>query len=142
MSEIVITVLKDGDKVEERFKEISQNIKGTWIILSGLGMLKDVEIGYYDTKNKTYIKDKLEGPFEVLGMSGTVTSFEEVPFHIHVVLGNKEHKAIGGHLFSARVCNTLEIFWVEISTVLKRKYDPKTGLKLIDVEEIEKQIKK
>jgi predicted DNA-binding protein with PD1-like motif len=49
-----------------------------------------------------------------------------------VVVGKSDGTAHGGHLLEAHVWPTLEVIVVESPQYLQRKYDPATGLTLID----------
>ncbi|MGN6733631.1 MAG: PCC domain-containing protein, partial [Candidatus Binatia bacterium] len=52
--------------------------------------------------------------------------------HAHVVVGKFDGSAHGGHILEARVWPTLEVMVTESPKHLRRKYDPETGLSLID----------
>ncbi|WP_158853425.1 hypothetical protein [Saccharothrix deserti] len=51
----------------------------------------------------------------------------------HVVLGLRDGATRGGHLRHGRVRPTLEVVPAESPTGLNRRYDPETGLALIDL---------
>jgi uncharacterized protein len=53
--------------------------------------------------------------------------------HAHVVLGKADGSAHGGHVLEAHVWPTLEVVLTESPKHLHRKFDPETGLALIDV---------
>ena len=52
--------------------------------------------------------------------------------HAHLVVAKRDGSAHGGHLLSARVRPTLELVLVESPARLRRRYDPDSGLALID----------
>lgn len=52
--------------------------------------------------------------------------------HAHVVLGKADATAHGGHLIEGHVRPTLELVLTELPTRLRRRYDPASGLALID----------
>ena len=52
--------------------------------------------------------------------------------HAHVVLGKADGTAHGGHVLEAHVWPTLEVVLTESPKHLHRKFDPETGLALID----------
>ncbi len=111
----------------EFFKK--EKIKGGWI--SGLGALIDPVIAYYDLKKKKYLKKKLKGFFEVLNLAGNIAQLEgETVTHIHITLGDKNYKALGGHFVSGKVGGTIELL-VESGHLLKRKKDKSTRLNLL-----------
>jgi predicted DNA-binding protein with PD1-like motif len=51
-----------------------------------------------------------------------------------VVIGRRDGRACGGHLMDARVWPTLEVILTESPRHLARKFDPESGLALIDIE--------
>ena len=53
--------------------------------------------------------------------------------HAHVVVGKKNGTTMGGHLLEAHVRPTLELVLQESAQELKRKFDPESGLALIDL---------
>jgi predicted DNA-binding protein with PD1-like motif len=64
-----------------------------------------------------------------------VTLEGDVPkVHAHVVVGKRDGTAHGGHLLGARVRPTLEVMLTEAPAHLRRSFDPKSGLALIDVD--------
>jgi hypothetical protein len=80
------------------------------IILSGVGMLKNAEIGYFD--NGKYIVETIERPTELVSTNGNmfINPSGKPEWHIHVALAQKTHKMVGGHLLKGIVWNTAEIF--------------------------------
>ncbi len=51
--------------------------------------------------------------------------------HAHVVVGQSDGTAHGGHLLEAHVRPTLEVILTESPQHLQRVHDPETGLALI-----------
>lgn len=97
------------------------------VILSGIGMLNDFEIGYYD--GGKYITKQFGEPMELLSMHGSIAASEESSIHIHVSLANEEHKVMGGHLMKAKVCVLNEIVLLKLEGIkLGRRLNEKSGL--------------
>jgi predicted DNA-binding protein with PD1-like motif len=97
------------------------------LILSGIGMLSDFEIGFYN--GNEYIKERFTEPMELLSMHGSIAKAQESRIHIHVGLANSEHRVFGGHLFSAKVCMLNEIVLLKLDEItLKRELNVKSGL--------------
>ncbi|MDM7991908.1 MAG: DNA-binding protein [Candidatus Fermentibacter sp.] len=81
---------------------------GGAVLLCGVGMMADVELGVYD--GSAYRRRVFPGPDEVLSLSGNVSMLDGKPFvHVHAVLGSHEFEARGGHLFGGTVAVTLEV---------------------------------
>jgi predicted DNA-binding protein with PD1-like motif len=124
----IIIKLDDG---EDLFKAMTEAINKheieSGLILSGIGMLGDFEIGFYN--GNEYIKERFADPMELLSMHGSIAKEEGSRIHIHVGLANNEHKVFGGHLFSAKVCMLNEIVLLKLDEItLKRELNEKSGL--------------
>src|SRR5690606_9769502 len=57
--------------------------------LSGIGALKEVELGYFDENIKDYHRKIFPKTYELLSLEGNLSFFDNQPFyHIHTVLGD------------------------------------------------------
>ncbi len=130
--ETIIVVLELGDKIIESLKKIAEekNINGYF---KGIGAVKWAEIGYGDAETGEYHVKKVTGGFEVLGLNGNITLDEngEPIIHAHILLGDKEHKVLGGHLMEGEISITCEIFVKKIKTRLQRERLGQTNFKVI-----------
>jgi hypothetical protein len=101
--------------------------------IQGIGAVKDVELGFFNVDQKTYERETLAGPFELLSLNGNITRLDDGStfVHCHVVLSDSEHRAIGGHLFKGFIAVTAELFVRVFSQEIYRRFDTTTGLKLI-----------
>ena len=103
-------------------------------VLTGIGALKDAELGFYHLDRRDYERRHFAGEAELLGLTGNLSLLEEKPFfHIHVVLGAEDFSAYGGHLFGAKVAVTLEIHLLPMDLRLSRRYDAEVGLNLLSL---------
>lgn len=102
-------------------------------LISGIGALKDVELGYYDLHNKEYIRKTFnEMDYELISLSGNISLKESKPFiHVHASLGDMDFNVFGGHLFEATVAVTTEIFITPLGVMPERRFDQCIGLALI-----------
>ena len=129
----LIVRLEDGeDLITSLEKALSMNNVSSGIILTGIGMLRDFEIGYYD--GKEYLKKRIEKPHELVALHGSIASAPEgMRLHIHAALASPEHDIIGGHLFGGKVCVVNEISILALENIgLVRNRDERTGLMLLD----------
>ncbi|HXF49730.1 MAG TPA: PPC domain-containing DNA-binding protein [Verrucomicrobiae bacterium] len=100
----------------------------------GLGAINNFELGYYDLKTCKYEKEKFEEDMEVGNITGNIAALDGKPFvHAHVTVSGKNLKAFTGHLFSAEVALTLEIFVFTSFAKIERKMDAEIGLNLLDL---------
>lgn len=99
----------------------------------GMGACKSCVIGRYSNKNKNYYWKKINSQMEVGSLIGNLTIKENNPyFHIHAVLGDRNLKAISGHLSKLIVFPTCEIIFFKFNKIIKRKYNKLTNLFLIE----------
>ena len=130
---ILIVRLEDGENLMSSLKKaVEVNNVSSGIVLTGIGMLRDFEIGYYDGND--YVKKRIKEPHELVAFHGSIASEpNNMRFHIHAALANPEHRIIGGHLFSATVgvVNEISILVLKDEVLVRRK-DDRTGLMLLD----------
>ncbi len=125
----IVLKLEDGECLFECMdKAIDEfNIKSGFIVL-GIGMLTDIEIGFFGKDG--YEWKHLHEPHELIALHGSISTKGENVIHLHCGLANKEHEIIGGHLKSAQVYVINEILIKKLVDVeLGRNLNPETGLK-------------
>ena len=129
--DVYIVILEPGDEVMESLKKFAEETDFYGFFI-GIGAVKDLKMGYFDLRKKEYIIKEMEGEFEVTSLIGNISRDEngEIIVHAHITLGGRDYTLIGGHLISAVVSVTLEIFCI-ITRRITRRFDEKTGLKLI-----------
>ena len=100
---------------------------------TAIGAFSDVTLAYFDWEKKQYQQIPVIEQVEVLSLVGDIALQDGQPkLHAHVVVGCRDGSTRGGHLMSARVRPTLEVVLEESPAHLRRKYDPASGLALID----------
>ena len=104
------------------------------VVLSAIGQLKKVEIGYFKEKGN-YSPETIEKNLEILSLTGNITKEDDnyIP-HLHIVLGNEKKNALGGHFINGQVSVTAEIVVLKTSVSFKRTHNKSTGLKDMDLE--------
>ena len=91
------------------------------VVLNGIGMLKEFEIGWFNMDRKEYEREYISVPHELVSMTGNVSDRDGEPFaHLHVALAGPSRSIVGGHLFKATVCNTVEMFIKKLDMPLYR----------------------
>ncbi|MFQ6606003.1 MAG: PPC domain-containing DNA-binding protein [Fidelibacterota bacterium] len=97
--------------------------------ISGIGAVKNIEIGAYDLPTKSYVKKRFSGVHELLSCQGNITLLDETPFlHIHLVLGDHSMAAIGGHLFEMEIAAVGEFVLKKFTGNAFRQLDENIGL--------------
>jgi predicted DNA-binding protein with PD1-like motif len=100
----------------------------TAIVLSGIGQIKQISIGYFKEKGN-YMPETFPTPHELLQLSGTIISHDDTHIpHLHVLLGDEHKQVIGGHLIDGIVEITNEIILMTSKIHLERKHSVITGL--------------
>lgn len=97
--------------------------------VSGIGAVKDIEIGAYDLKTKSYIKKQFLDIYELISFQGNITLKDGNPFiHSHITIGNHKLNTLGGHLFEMKVAVVGEFIIRKIYSDAYRKLDEEIGL--------------
>lgn len=110
---------------------VAHDVKGG--VLSAIGAVEDVSIGYYDLAAKEYVWERPEGIFEVASMTGNVALVEGAPFlHVHSVLTSASTvgKVVGAHVKEATTAVTLEVVLTTFAEPLERTFNDTVGLNL------------
>lgn len=100
---------------------------------TAVGAVASATLGYFARERREYEKSTLNEQCEVLSLLGDIATRDGEPaVHAHAVLGRRDLTTVGGHLFAASVWPTLELVLTESPAHLRKRYDPDTGLALID----------
>jgi uncharacterized protein len=103
---------------------------------TAIGAFSRVVVAYFDWTTKSYRNIPIGDQVEVLSLVGDVSVEDGKPkVHAHVVVGKADATAHGGHLIEGHVRPTLEIVLTETPRHLQRRFDPVSGLALIDPDE-------
>lgn len=125
---ILVRLFPEEDFYQELEKISKKYHIKTAIILSGLGQLKNFELGYFKKKGD-YTPQKFIKPHELLALTGNISKQKnQYKFHIHANLGDENKNVIGGHLIKAQVDVTNEIILMKTNLRIIRKLEPETGL--------------
>lgn len=121
--------LDPGDEICGSILALAEKEKIQAATVTGLGAADDVIIGIMDTKAKKYNDIALKEPFEVTSLIGNLSRKDGAPYlHAHVNLGNTEGRVFGGHLQSAVISVTAEIFIRPIKGAIDRKFNDGIGV--------------
>jgi hypothetical protein len=102
--------------------------------VSGIGAVERAVIAYFDLAEKRYVETVLDEELEVVSLQGNLTLVAGSPFlHAHILLSRRDGQALAGHLMSARVSVTLEVFLDRFDASATRAMDPRWGLRLLDL---------
>jgi len=128
-------VFDEADDVLSELTAFARTQRLSGSHFTAIGAFSEVTLGYFDRHRKDYRRIVIAEQVEVLSLVGDVALENGEPkVHAHVVVGKADGTAHGGHLLHARVWPTLELVLEESPTHLRRRFDPTSGLALIDIE--------
>ncbi len=124
--ERAFAVIEDDTDLVEALGYIAEKLgEGIWAVVSGIGMLKEAELGVFNVEQSKYDKRVFSEPMELLALSGSLNHGDDPFYHLHAVLSGHDFGAVGGHLFKAKVHNTLELALLKTYVKGKRQGDKK-----------------
>jgi predicted DNA-binding protein with PD1-like motif len=127
-----VLVFDTDDEVVETLASWCGEQDVTAARFTAIGALRDVTLGWFDWQAKEYRKIPVDEQVEVLTLAGDVAVNEGKPaVHAHVVVGDGQGDARGGHLLAGHVRPTLELVIDEPPAHLRKRHDPESGLALI-----------
>lgn len=103
------------------------------VVVMGIGQLVETRIGFWN--GQEYRPLRLESPVELLALHGTVAEADgQASLHLHVAVGDAEHRVLGGHLLSARVGLLAEVHLRALpGKVFSRPMDESVGLRRLEL---------
>jgi uncharacterized protein len=99
---------------------------------TAIGACEEAEVGFWDPKARTYLKETIKGPLEILAMTGNVAQTDDGRsfIHAHIVLGDRAMNTRGGHLFRVIAEPTCEIVLKPLQGIVDRRLVEACGLRL------------
>lgn len=126
--------LEIGDEIVASLTELCLKENLRYAQVSGIGAVKSAVVGLYNVYDKKYYSESFIEPMELLSLLGSITEKEGEPYlHLHAVFSDDGCRSFGGHLSSAVIGVTGEIFVRRLSGALGRRINPETGLYIFDL---------
>ena len=128
-----LIVLDVGDEVIASLKSLADAERIGMASLTGIGAVRDVVLGYLDLEQKEYLKREF-GPasMELVSLAGNLSRLDGGPVaHCHCVVGDRDMRLYGGHLFEAVTSVTVEIYLRVYGGEVTREFDPASGANLM-----------
>lgn len=116
--------LDKGQEIVQELKNFckEQNIKGGSI--SAIGFADNIELGCFDLEKGDYCKKIFKDGREITSLLGSVSTIDnDLKIHLHGTFSTHDFSIIGGHLFSATVALTCEIFIIQTSEIKRKNKD-------------------
>ena len=128
-------VFETGDEIASLLQKFAAEQGFAGSSFKAIGALSYAQLGWFNWKTKKYVPTCiLSEQVELLSLIGDIALRDGEPqVHAHVVIGRSDGNAHCGHLLEARVRPTCELILTESPIHLQKKYDPETGIALIQV---------
>jgi uncharacterized protein len=135
-TKIYALVFDKGDEVMGELTRFAEQERLDSAHFTAIGAFQRVVLQYFNPDTKSYEDIPIDQQVELRTLAGNVAldpSGRKI--HAHAVVGRRDGSTLGGHLKEAYVFPTLEVVMEETPGYLRRRYDPETGLTLIDLGE-------
>ena len=128
----IIARIDKGEEILDSLKEIALKEKIRLADISALGAVREFTVGVFKTEEKQYHANEFFGDFEIVSLTGTITSMNgEFYSHVHMSAGNEKGEVFGGHLNRAVVSATCEMVIRTSDGEVDRCFDEHVGLNLL-----------
>jgi predicted DNA-binding protein with PD1-like motif len=118
----ILVRLDQGDLLVESLKQTAESLAlPSAVIVSGVGMLSSIELGFFDQAEDDYLRTQFNGIFDLNSIAGNIVRGDEslIP-HVHAIFNSPSHSVLGGHVMEATCHITMEIFLSIGSPLLTR----------------------
>jgi hypothetical protein len=127
----IIARIDRGEEIHEQLRCIAEQEEIRLASVEALGAVKEFDAGVYDPSEKKYYGNHFEGLFEIVSLTGTITTKDgEYYAHLHMSAGDEKGSVFGGHLNRAVVSATCEMVIHIIAGNVERQFDEEIGLNL------------
>lgn len=134
---VYAVIFDTGEDPVEGLTRFAEAENLTAASFTAIGAFSEATLGYFDWEKRDYERIPVRQQTEVLALVGdiAVDGSGRKKLHAHVVLGKRDGAACGGHLLAAKVRPTLEVIVSAAPGRLQRRFDPKSGLALIRIDQ-------
>jgi predicted DNA-binding protein with PD1-like motif len=132
---LFVLIFETGDEIASVLRQFAkrQGLGGS--SFKAIGALSYAKLGWSNWETKKYDPAcVLDEQVELLSLIGDIALRDGEPqAHAHVAVGRSDGTAHGRHLLEARVRPTCELILTESPTHLQKKFDPESGIALIQI---------
>jgi uncharacterized protein len=128
-------IFETGDEIAAVLKQFAKERGLAGSSFKAIGALSSAKLGWFNWQTKKYeAASILNEQVELLSLIGDVAIKDGEPqVHAHLVVGRHDGTAHGGHLLEAHVRPTCELILTESPAHLNKKFDPESGIVLIQI---------
>jgi predicted DNA-binding protein with PD1-like motif len=128
---VLVIRMDRGEEIMEKLKEVALKENVRLANVNALGAVDEFTVGAYDVLEKKYNSNTFKGVYEIVSLTGSINTMNgEYYSHIHMAAADEKGQTVGGHLNSARISATCEMFIYIIEGKVDRFKDDSTGLNL------------
>lgn len=126
-------ILETGDEVLASLNGFAEAERLNAAQFSAIGAFARAVLGYFEWETREYKRIPVPDQVEVASLNGDLAISPDGAraLHMHAVLGQRDGRALAGHLLEAHVRPTLEVVLTELPAHLCKRLDPESGLALI-----------
>jgi len=129
----ILVRLEKGEEIVESIRTLANKEQIKLGTITGIGAVNKATIGLFEVDTKVYNTIDLEEDMEIVSLGGNITEKDgEVYIHLHIAISNSTYNVKAGHLNSAIISATGEIFIDIIEGSVGRRFDKEAGLNLLE----------
>jgi uncharacterized protein len=126
-------VLAKGDEVMSGLTDFARQNKVASASFTAIGAFSNATVAWFDDSKKEFKLNPINEQVELTSMIGNIALVEGQPaVHTHMSVASSDGTVRGGHVTSAFVFPTVELFMTVYPTALRKERDAATGLMLIE----------
>lgn len=130
----IVLRLDVGDEICECVKTAAAKEGIRAASVCGIGGADELTLGVFNTNLKQYDRFSYSGTHEITSLVGNITFAGGEPYvHLHMTAAGEGGKVAAGHLLSARISLTAEIFIDIIDGSVGRKRNEELGINIMDL---------
>ena len=120
-----------GEEILEQVKALALAEHIQLASVQALGAVNDITVGVFDVASKTYHSNHFQGSYEIVSLTGTVSTMNEAFYcHLHMSAGDEQGRVVGGHLNRAVISATGELVITILPGTVDRAFSQEIGLNI------------
>ena len=125
--------LDKGEEIVATLQDFCSNNSISLGSISGLGAINQATMRFFNTNSKSYEDKTMNKPMEITSLTGNITNMDGNTYlHLHVNAAGADYITYGGHLLSATVSATAEIWINAVNATVERSFNQVVGLNTLD----------
>ena len=127
----IVMRIDRGEEILQQLQCMAEKEQIRLASVRALGAVNDFTVGVFRTAEKTYQANHFTGDFEIVSLTGTISTMKGAYYaHLHMSARDEHGHVFGGHLNSATVSATCEMVVQVIHGEVERAFSEEIGLNL------------